>query len=462
MDFVFRKSAKTNMKNYGTVSARFRSGGKAKYCSLGISIREAEWNKYRSNKWVPSNVIMSSLGIKYGDFASMLAEIKNVPETDFDTKKIKKLIEKFICESKEVDKEEKHLLLNKDELLLSEFMLKYYEDLKSGKRLKKQQSVSVSESYMQEIKSARNSIIKYEAACEKRFLLCDVDMTFRNGYIKWLRDQELKPNYIKSLLRSISTVMKSALEDGLTKNDAFLRKGFVPAGEQADAVYLSMERLKELIAFDLTYNADIKKRFEDVLNKGLKEGESTHKLYENDFEKIAIARDIFVVGCLTGQRISDYKRISKEMIETFEGKKFITLVQDKTKKKVMIPLDKRVASILDKYDGKLPKIREDTFNKHLRLITEVMGWTETPTFDKAKVGGDTGRRFCDLITSHTARRTFATNAYSYGVPLASIMAVTGQYRRETEDVPTPAGRRQGKACGKRPQRIPATEEECNE
>ena len=132
-------------------------------------------------------------------------------------------------------------------------------------------------------------------------------------------------------------------------------------------------------------------------NKNLADGEKPNHLYEDDIRRIAASRDLFVVGCLTGQRISDYKRINKEMITEFEGRKFITLIQEKTKKKVMIPLDKRVGSILDKHNGKLPKVTEQTFNKHLRLIAEVMGWIEVPNFDKARVDGDTGRRFCDLV-----------------------------------------------------------------
>lgn len=429
MDFVFRKSTKSNMKNYGSLQARFRSNGTAKYCSLGITLKESEWNKFRSNKWSPSN-LLTSLGIKYGDFASMLAEIKNVPEGDFQPKKIKKLIEKIICESKEIGDEEKHLIINKDELLLSEYMLKYIEDMEAGKRLKKQESISVSKSYIQVIKNARSVLLKYEEVCEKHFLLCDIDSTFRNGYIKWLSDTGKSANYISSLMRSIYTLLRNAFEDGLTKNDYFMKKGFVPSPQQTDAVYLSPKKMKIWIEFDMTYTESLKKDFEAVINKDLEKGKRPHRFSERYCKNLETARDIFIVGCYTGQRISDYRRINKDMIVDINGKKFISLIQQKTKKKVIIPLDKKVKRILDKYNGSLPKISEFTFNKDIRLIAEVLGWTENPLFDKAKADGNKEERFCDLITSHTARRTFATNAYSYGVPLASIMAVTGHSTEE--------------------------------
>ena len=59
---------------------------------------------------------------------------------------------------------------------------------------------------------------------------------------------------------------------------------------------------------------------------------------------------MFVVGCLTGQRISDYKRINAKMIVTLtDGNRYIKLKQEKTGNTVYIPLDYRVDDILNKY-----------------------------------------------------------------------------------------------------------------
>ncbi|KAB5286527.1 tyrosine-type recombinase/integrase, partial [Bacteroides stercoris] len=46
-------------------------------------------------------------------------------------------------------------------------------------------------------------------------------------------------------------------------------------------------------------------------------------------------------------------------------------------------------------------------------------------FDEKRLNPKRGRRFCDMLLSHTARRSFATNAYKAGVPLPSIQAITG-------------------------------------
>lgn len=111
------------------------------------------------------------------------------------------------------------------------------------------------------------------------------------------------------------------------------------------------------------------------------------------------------------------------MIETLNDRQFIKLVQQKTKKQVYIPLDSRVKQILDKYNGKLPYVSTKTFREHLHLIGELLGWTKKVAFDS--VENAENLRFCDMLTTHTARRSFATNAYSAGIGIASIIAVTG-------------------------------------
>ena len=136
-------------------------------------------------------------------------------------------------------------------------------------------------------------------------------------------------------------------------------------------------------------------------------------------------RDIFIVGCLTGQRVSDYSRICEDMITEIGGTEFILITQQKTEKKVYIPVDRRVRAILAKYDGKLPPVHPNEMNKLVKTIGLLLGWTHDCGFDEKRLNLKRGRRFCDMLLSHTARRSFATNAYKAGVPLPSIQAITG-------------------------------------
>ena len=139
-------------------------------------------------------------------------------------------------------------------------------------------------------------------------------------------------------------------------------------------------------------------------------------------------KDVFVVGCLTGQRVSDYKRINKNMIvQLKDGNDYISLRQEKTGKLIYIPVDKRVTAILNKYGGKLPKVFDQKINVHIKTIGHLLGWTEKANIEElhGTMAVDKGKKFYECIKTHTARRTFATNAYKHGVALSSIMAITG-------------------------------------
>ncbi len=69
------------------------------------------------------------------------------------------------------------------------------------------------------------------------------------------------------------------------------------------------------------------------------------------------------------------------MITEINGVEFILLTQQKTDKKVYIPVDRRVRQILDKYDGKLPHIHPNEMNKLIKTVGLMLGWTHDCGFD---------------------------------------------------------------------------------
>ena len=79
------------------------------------------------------------------------------------------------------------------------------------------------------------------------------------------------------------------------------------------------------------------------------------------------------------------------------------------------------------YGGKLPKVYDQKVNDHIKTVGHLLGWTE-PAGIMERHGLmelRSRKKFYECIKTHTARRTFATNAYKNGVSLSSIMAVTG-------------------------------------
>lgn len=148
------------------------------------------------------------------------------------------------------------------------------------------------------------------------------------------------------------------------------------------------------------------------------------------------ARDWLVIGCYTGQRVSDLLRMNTNMIEETDGFKFIVLTQKKTDKLVQIPIHHIVQEILDERDGKFPGTfgrNTDSaaaiFNKNLKNVCRLAGIdaiTKSVLYDKSA-----GRGILDyyekwqVVSSHICRRSFATNFYSkrqYPTPL--LMNIT--------------------------------------
>ena len=134
--------------------------------------------------------------------------------------------------------------------------------------------------------------------------------------------------------------------------------------------------------------------------------------------------DLFIVGCKTGLRYSDYSRITENHIHN----EMIYIKTQKTKTDVCIPMDKYVKKILKRYGGKMPAARSiQYFNRWIKKICQKAGLTEKIHFEKVVNGKITPVSFekWELIASHTARRTFISNMIAFKEQQSSIMKMTG-------------------------------------
>lgn len=421
MDYVFVKSQKKGHEDYGSLRARVRYEGKVYKMSLGIKIKEHEWLKYKSLKYT-SSALMTSLGIRYGQFASMLMQIKHSLEESFIPDQAPSVIHSIIYSNINKTSVEALAANKPKDILLRDYLTTYIDDLKTGVRTKQRHSIRVSDGYINNVEDLLKKIKGFEVANKKRLRLDDVTMLFQRLFIKYLRDLGLKPNTIATRLSAIRTIMQVAYLEKKTTNLDHQNPQFVPCREEVDEIFLNPDQIDQMMKLDLS-SKEVLQGY--VKKYKLDEGrEKPLPQFEWKFMKfIKETRDVFIVGCLTGQRHSDYSRINSDMIVTLNDKQFIKLRQKKTKKEVYIPLDNRVKEILDKYNGELPYICICTFRNHLHLLGEFLGWTEVAKF--ATYENTDNLRICDMLTTHTARRSFATNAYAAGISIASIIAVTG-------------------------------------
>ncbi len=92
-----------------------------------------------------------------------------------------------------------------------------------------------------------------------------------------------------------------------------------------------------------------------------------------------------------------------------------------------------VESILNKYDGELPDVPSNQkVNDYLKEVGEIaeINAPFKKSITKGGVKQTTVYKKWEVLSTHTARRSFATNAYNAGVPSLTIMAITG-HKTET-------------------------------
>ena len=100
----------------------------------------------------------------------------------------------------------------------------------------------------------------------------------------------------------------------------------------------------------------------------------------------------------------------------------------KTVEFVTIPMHSMVKEIITKYNGEVPSsLSNQKMNEYLKDIGEAAELDEKRIIVKTKGGEREEKTFSkfQLITTHTARRSFATNLYNQGFPSIYIMKITG-------------------------------------
>ncbi len=144
--------------------------------------------------------------------------------------------------------------------------------------------------------------------------------------------------------------------------------------------------------------------------------------------KVGLARDIFLIGCYTGQRVSDYNGLTKDSIIEIDGHKFINIRQKKTNTIVQIPITEDIKKIMIKYDDNFPpKISEPVLRKNIKEACRIIGLREKITIIST-IGGKEIKEDVPkykLVKTHTARRSFCTNHYKAKKSIQDIMFFSG-------------------------------------
>ena len=220
---------------------------------------------------------------------------------------------------------------------------------------------------------------------------------FIDDFIIYLEDQGLRHNTIVGYILKVQTLVRRASQYNyavdVTYDEIDLKC------EPTNAVFLSMNEITRIYYY-----------------KFVKQDKRKAK------ERI---RDMFILGCLTALRYSDYSRLTSQNL--ING--YIVIRTKKTNVDVKVPAHDYVREIFSKYAGQVPcGLCIQYFNKYLKVIMKEIGLNDLVTYSFTK-GGElktVTREKWELISSHTARRSAATNMYLTGrMKTFEIMKLTG-------------------------------------
>ena len=305
----------------------------------------------------------------------------------------RKLLNDEVQPTNELLKQELELLLSGK--ILSKRKKSFFEFIKTfiseSELTKKTSTVTV---YRTTFKHLEN----YASSKRKNIDFNNINLSFYSEFTKYLsQDLEMSTNTIGKYIKTIKTFLNEATERGLNTNLEFRKSKFKTVQEESDSVYLSIEELKIIDTYDLSNNARLEK-----------------------------VKDLFLLGCYTGLRFSDFSQIKEENIN--ESRSIIQVRTQKTNERVAIPMNPVVKKILKKYNQQAPEsYTNQIMNRYLKELLELCE-INTPTEITITKQGKTTKQILPkykLISTHTARRSFATNCYLADIPSISIMKITG-------------------------------------
>lgn len=293
---------------------------------------------------------------------------------------------------------EELISIEKKQLTFFDYYREFIEIRKGNKKVGKQRLYMYENTLrlLRDFQYSTKELVAFETFNERFSVLFRKFLEEQMGYAT---------NTIHKNFKVIRTVLNKAYTDNYSINKQYKSLDFMPDKEEVFDIALTINEVEALYKYDFSHN----KRLERV-------------------------RDLFIIGCYTGLRFSDFKRLGKEHLQG----EYLRIVQEKTKKKnplpVVIPVLKPVKEIFEKYDYKLPNdISNQKMNEYLKeMAKETKLFEEFVTYRRTRAGKSelVSNSKHQEITTHTARRTFCTMSYNLGVPTQAIMMISG-HKTET-------------------------------
>ncbi len=377
--FNLRNTTKEAATNINCV---IRWNGQRLLLGTGLKVKPKLWDKELGLPTQPTSKLYKNLEQLKAEIERQYNYILDYNERQPSQLELKEIATKLFNPSKEV-------FAPKSELI-TDFVAKFIEQSSSRYNANTKRKISVNT--IATYKQCEKAILSYQKHAKRALTFKSIDLDFYADFKLFMQAKGLNPNTIGKRIATLKAFLNAANEQGLTENQSHNKKSFKVDRLKVDNIYLNDTELNAIQGLNLVGN-----------------------------ERLEKARDLFLVGCYTGLRFSDFVNIKPENF--VDG--FLKLTTQKTGDSVAIPIHSVLKQILEKYKGKTlnslpPAISNQKLNKYIKefcaLVLELQQTVVINNEIKPKYS---------LVSCHTARRSFATNQYKNGLQAQTIMQVTG-------------------------------------
>lgn len=333
--------------------------------------------------------------------SEVLAKAAATSEAEITKAWLNEVIDKYLHPAKFAPKVEKPLTL-------MDIVSTFVEDAEQGKVLNDGEKLKTGT--VKTYRQVYNYLVKF-AASEKRkdYETDELTAIWYDRFVSFLYGQGMNKNSVGKEIKCLKTILNKRIPHAQRAACELVERGKCKVlREDVNNIYLNEKQLKVLAAHPFT----------------------------GSLERV---RDLFLMLAWTGQRYSDLEQLTAKNIHTTEDgrHRYFKVRQTKTDAIVFVPIVPELEAVLDKYNDCPPKpISNQKFNDFIKEACKAValtdagkdaGFAENVEIERTLNAEKqtTVKPFYDCVTSHTGRRSFATNGYRRDVPLPLLMSVTG-------------------------------------
>jgi integrase len=287
----------------------------------------------------------------------------------------------------------------KEEFNLEEQDIEYYFSLLNRNQVARGIKKGTTTNFI----TLKNTILKFEKHTNTKVTLANFDSLLHTKFVEFLiYEIDISPNTLATRNKHIKAFFKFCESDLEIKVNEFYKK-IKPKTIEVPKIHLTERELK------LIEDTEV----------------------GDDLERV---KDFFLFACYTGRRYSELASLTHSNITTNErGIRIMTFFEEKKidKGSVSLALNDSAIRIIDKYkfnplknNGKylLPELTNQTLNKRVKKLGQLARINQST--EKIEYVHGVPQRVIvpkfELITTHTARHTYATLSNERGMPITIL------------------------------------------